>query len=383
MGAPLLFYSAWGLGYHNQEAEAKAGALARAGWDVVYVPGIGVRNPRLRTLPKALNLVTERFGRPGRPGAEPPAGVRTASLFVLPPRQLPALRIGNQRWVERQLRVAIPEWSAAVAWVRWPTPELVAALDRLQPRGVVYECLDAYHHTPGVTGRWAHRHAAAERRLVAMASATVCPSAALADHLRTLHGDPQIVPHGVTLFPWRGPRPHEVRMQQAVLGFVGTLDYRLDVEVVRHLALARPVWTIRLIGPVQDGFDPSALEDLPNVTVEPAVPYTQLGETLGSFDVGIMPYVDDPIFRHMAPVKTLELLAAGRPVVARRSRALEEHLGVVAFARSPDDFLSEIETALEEDSEERAAARRAVAEANTWDRRHEAIVAIARRVAGR
>lgn len=369
----MLFYSAWPLGYHNVEAERKAGGFAQDGYDVVYVAGIGIRNPRPYNLVKLRDRVGRfvRSGRDGEAGAPPPPGVRSAAVLVVPPRQLPPVRRRNAAWLERQLRRAIPDWSDAVAWIRWPTPELVDALSRLRPAATVYECVDAHHHGPGITGRWAEIHEAAERELVSLSGAVVVPGETLAERFRAWGADVRIVPHGVDLFDWREPQPRGGR--PAVLGFVGTLDYRLDLAVLRRVAEAHADWRLRLIGPAQEGFEPGVLGDLPNVSFEPPVPHTRLGETLAGFDVGLMPYVDDDVYRAMTPVKTLELMAAGRPAVARPSPALEPYSDLLYLASDADRFVVQTERALAEDSAELARRRRAVAEEGTWDRRMAAL----------
>lgn len=374
----LLFYSAWGLGYHNVEAERKAVALAEDGWDVVYVAGVGIRNPRLRTAGKAVDRLRAALRDRGSATPEPDQRLRTTGLLVVPPRQLAPLRRLNGRLIERSLLAAVPDWSRSLAWVRWPTPELVDVLERAPPAAVVYECVDSHHLSPGVTGRWRPIHDDAERRLVALSPITVVPGEALAEHL---HGqgaaDVRIVPHGVDLFGRTPPRPREERLAHPVLGFVGTLDYRVDQYLVQHLAIARPHWAIRMIGPLQEGFDPSVFAGLPNVTVEPPVAHERLGELLAEFDAGLMPYRADRNFRHMVPVKNLELLAAGRPAVARASPALLRYQGLVSFANTPDEFLAEIDAALKSDTPELATRRREAAEQESWGRRLAEITAIA------
>lgn len=359
---PLLFYAAWPLGYHNVEAERKAVRLAREGYDVVYVTGVGTRNPRPSRLPKLVDRVTRKLG--GGAGAvtagEP--GLRTAALAVLPPRQVDAVRALNERWLERQLRGAITGWEQAVAWVRYPTQELVPALRRLRPALVVYESVDANHLSPGL-GAWRRRFEAAERDLVELADLVVVPGEVLAERYRSWGTPVRILPHGVELGEWRQERGRKGR---PTLGFIGSLDYRVEVATIRHIALARPDWDIQLIGPVQDGFEPRALSGLANVSVAPPVPSGAVARLSAGFDVGLLAYFDHDHFRHMVPVKALELLAAGTPVVGRWSRALDELSTWVRFAASPDEYVAQIEAALAEDSPELARGRRAEAERHSW-----------------
>jgi glycosyltransferase involved in cell wall biosynthesis len=369
----MLFYSDWPLGYHNQEAERKARAFARDGYDVVYVAGVGVRNPRLSSAAKVLDRVSRKVrdrapaAAPSAAAAEPAEGLRSAGLLVAPPRQVPAVRRANVRWVERQMRAAIGDWPRAVAWIRHATPELVDALDALAPAVTIYESVDAHHVTPGMTGIWRESFERAERALVERADAVVVTSRSLAPRFEAWGADVRFITHGVDLFPFSPGRTRA--RDELVAGFVGVLDIRLDQAVLRHIASQRPGWRLRLVGPVENGFDPAAYSDLPNVSIEAPIPHSEVGARLAEFDVGLMAYADLPVYQHMSPLKNLELLAAGKPAVARPTPALEPYGDMVRFAETPEEFVTQLEQAVAEDSPERAAARRARAEANTWDSR--------------
>lgn len=368
MSRPLFFYSAWPLGYHNPEAERKALGLAGAGYRVVYTAGIGMRNPRPSSARKLVDRGRRKLrARAGAPFARPGPALETAALVVAPPRQLAPVRRLNVAWVERQLRACLSPWDEAVAWIRYPTPELVAALPRLRPAAVVYESVDADHLTPGVTGRWTGVFADAERALVDQADAIVVPGEALAERFRPLHPNVKVIPHGVDLPPPSDGEPWS--QGRVTVGFVGRLDYRLDVPILRRVASAHSDWLIKLVGPVGEGFDPGALADLPNVSFEPAIPHERVAETVASFRVGIMPYYDHPHYRYSSAFKGLEVLAAGRPAVARPSAALHAFSDHMYFANTPEEFVTELERAIDEDSPARARARRAAAEASTWNRR--------------
>jgi glycosyltransferase involved in cell wall biosynthesis len=292
--------------------------------------------------------------------------------MVAPPRQLAWTRRMNSRWIGRQLRRLLPNLEEAVAWVRWPTPEVVAALEADRPAFVIYECVDPYEVSPGVRGTWAPIFAEAERRLIAMADLVVTPAEALGDRLRESASRVVVIPHGVDteLFSIREQRPERSGIE---IGFAGTLDYRLDTEALIALATADPSWRLRLVGPVHEGFEPGVFERFPNVTVEGPVPHELVGEIVAGFDVGILPYVLEAphyLYEYTDPIKASELLAAGRPIVARRNRALDRLASGIYFADSPSEFVAQVRRALAEDGSERSRARRAlIATDGTWEAR--------------
>ncbi len=283
----------------------------------------------------------------------------------------------NRRWVEAQTGRAVPDWDRSLAWVRWPTPELVDVLARRRPAAVVYESVDAYHLLPEWTERWLAIHERAERQLVDIADVVVVSGEILADRYREWGADVRVIPHGVDLFDWGPPRADRAA---AVLAFIGTLDFRLDVGVVRGIAQARPQWRVRLIGPVQRGFRPDTVGDLPNVSVEDPVPHARVGEVLSAVDAVITPYSQAHSGPALTPVKALEALAAGRPLVSRPLAGLVPYGDVVSFATSADEFVEVLDRVLADDDLDAARRRRAVAEANSWDVRLRQVVDVAEEV---
>lgn len=377
MSTELLLYGGYPLGYHNVECERKALAFQAVGMDVIYTTGVGLRDPRPSSLGKAAGILASKVGARvrGPSGAAGPTSLHEVPLVVSPPRSRGPMPALNARWLERQLRRHLHRPEHAVFWVRYPSPELVAALDRLAPLGIVYECLDAMHESPGTSGRWRERFDVAERALVERADVVVVPQEGLAQRFRSWGADVRIIPHGVDLFPSHHV-PREGRSVDAVIGFVGTLDYRLDIGILETIARARPRWTLRLHGPRSEGFDPRPLHDLDNVVIGPPVPYDELGATLSAFDVGILPYFDDAFYLGMSPVKNLELLAAGLPVVARPAPALEPFADFVRFASTSQAFLDQLEAAIASDTVEEAEARRARAGQWTWTQHHTTLIAL-------
>ena len=223
-----------------------------------------------------------------------------------------------------------------------------------------------------MTGIWRGIFECAERRLVEQADVVVVTNAPLADRFLSWGADVRHVPHGVDLFPWRPRTPG----RPIVLGFVGVLDGRLDVPVLRHVATARPYWHIRLVGPVERGFDPAAVHDLTNVSVEPPVPHHRVGTVLEQLDLGLLAYADLPAYAGGFPLKLLELFAAGRTAVARPNATMDDIADLLFFASTPEEFLAQAERALADDDIATAHRRRAAAEGRSWKQTTDCLEAI-------
>jgi glycosyltransferase involved in cell wall biosynthesis len=153
---------------------------------------------------------------------------------------------------------------------------------------------------------------------------------------------------------------------------LGVIDFRLDVDLIEHLATRRPDWSLALVGLVKGDAPLARLQALPNVHVLGFKPMEQLPGYLKRMDVCLVPYALNEYTHHIFPLKLYDYMAAGKPIVASDMAELREDDGNgYTIAHSPDEFISAIEKAMDEDTPERAAARRELARQNTWDHRVE------------
>lgn len=162
------------------------------------------------------------------------------------------------------------------------------------------------------------------------------------------------------------------RMPKPIVGAICVVDSaRFDPALLARMAQLRPDWTIAVLGPVREGVDLSVLRPYPNVRMMDNRPLEQMPAYLKGFDVAIVPYALNDATRGIYPMKLQEYLAAGKPVVSPRLPECAALRDVVYFSGSHDDFVANVERALQEDSPQNAAARREVARQNSWDHRIE------------
>lgn len=154
------------------------------------------------------------------------------------------------------------------------------------------------------------------------------------------------------------------------LGFIGSIDDRLDRDLLNYLADVRPHWQFILVGRVQPDVDFSQLEARPNVHFLGYQPYESLPEILREIDVCLAPYRLTELTQSCWPLKVMEYLATGKPVVATPLESLLPLGETIPLAATPDQFLQAIETGLA-DPQRGREARRAIAQSNTWDSRVE------------
>jgi glycosyltransferase involved in cell wall biosynthesis len=145
----------------------------------------------------------------------------------------------------------------------------------------------------------------------------------------------------------RFPKPAELaNLRGPILGYYGVIDERMDLDLLNTLAEQRPHWQIVLIGPVVK-IDPADLPQAPNLHYIGMRSYEQLPAYLAHFDVALIPFARNEATRYLSPTKTLEYMAAHKPIVSTPIHDVEALYGsVVAIGETADDFIAHIDDVL-------------------------------------
>jgi glycosyltransferase involved in cell wall biosynthesis len=189
----------------------------------------------------------------------------------------------------------------------------------------------------------------------------VClPSAVDASHyaMRRATGDAAAMERSAALQPDASPR----------LGFFGVIDERLDLDLVACLADADPKWQIVMVGPVVK-IDPAALPRRANLHWLGQQPYAMLPQLVAGWDVCLMPFALNESTEFISPTKTLEYMAAGKPVVSTPVHDVRAMFGdVVAIAATAESFIAACRAALAESDDAEWQDEKAAREAAMQDR---------------
>jgi len=134
-----------------------------------------------------------------------------------------------------------------------------------------------------------------------------------------------------------------------VIGYLGTIQHRFDVELLEYLAKNNPKKSFVLAGPIWKLDVRKRLEKYKNIYLTGRIPYSQAPDYVNSFDVAIIPHKIDKFIESTYSLKLLEYLSCGRPVVTTPTPDTEKFKDVIYRAGDYEDFNQKINLALRED----------------------------------
>ncbi len=165
-----------------------------------------------------------------------------------------------------------------------------------------------------------------------------------------------------------GPNTLLEGLRHPIIGFYGGIADWFDLDLMIHIARARPACTFVLIGGVF-GLDLAELEALPNVHLCGQQPYERMPQYLYHFDVCIIPFKLNEVTRATDPVKFYEYISWGKPVVSVNLPELDQYRDFLYLAADKEEFALKIDAALQERDPELVGRRKELARANSWRHR--------------
>ncbi|MGX2031083.1 FAD-dependent oxidoreductase [Methylocaldum gracile] len=163
--------------------------------------------------------------------------------------------------------------------------------------------------------------------------------------------------------------PEQADLPRPRLGFFGVIDERIDLPLLDAMARTRPDWQLMMVGPVAK-IDPAELPRHPNLHYFGQRSYEELPAFLAGWDLCLLPFARNDSTRFISPTKTLEYMAAEKPIVGTPIADVAGPYGeIVHLGDSVEQFVTACDRALTEgdDRTRRSEAMRKVLRNTSWD----------------
>jgi UDP-galactopyranose mutase len=260
----------------------------------------------------------------------------------------------------------------AVAW--FYTPCALPLLEAVDADVVVYDCMDELSAFRGAPPELVER----ERELFARADVVFTGGPSLFAAKRERHANVHCFPSSVdaahfaqALSHAMDEHPEQAGLARPRLGYYGVIDERIDLELLAHMAAARPEWQIVMVGPVTK-VDPAHLPKAANIHYFGQRAYADLPAFLSGWDVCLLPFALNEATRYISPTKTLEYMAAEKPIVGTPIRdVVDPYSHCVGIGRTAEEFVAHCDESLHRSGAARQLEierMRAVLAETSWDR---------------
>lgn len=157
-----------------------------------------------------------------------------------------------------------------------------------------------------------------------------------------------------------------IPIKKKIVGYIGSLtSMRLDIKLIRDIAISMPHIAIVLVGPEDGEFRKSELHELRNVYFLGNKQESELANYVKHFDVCINPQLINELTIGNYPRKIDEYLALGKPTVATLTETMKTFKQHVYLGKTSNDYLVAINKSLA-DTKEKQDARIEFATSHTW-----------------
>jgi glycosyltransferase involved in cell wall biosynthesis len=256
-----------------------------------------------------------------------------------------------------------------VQWFYTPmaAPAMIGAFGE---QAIVYDCMDELSKF-----RFAPRELIdREKLLMSEADVIFAGGFRLSQSKAQHHSNVHFFGCGVDVAHFEKARCADTEVPQAlaafdgrVAGYYGVIDERIDYGLLAHLAASLPDTSIVMVGPVVK-VAPAELPQAPNIHWLGQQDYSELPAIVKAFDVCLMPFALNEATEYINPTKTLEYMAAGKPIISTAvSDVVRNFTPVVSVAYSAGEFAAFVKQALDAPDDELIARGMDQARSNSWE----------------
>lgn len=257
---------------------------------------------------------------------------------------------------------------SAVSTVWMYSPSFLPALDALTTDTLVYDCMDELSLFRGAPPALV----AQEQQLLARADVVFTGGRSLYEAKQPYHDRVYCFPSSVDREHFARALDPSLSLPEAIahiptpiVGYFGVIDERVDLRLLDDTAALRPSVHFVMIGPlakIGEG-------DLPrraNIHYLGMRDYADLPQYLRAFAVAMMPFALNDATKFISPTKTLEYMAAGKPIISTAVRdVVREYADTVAIVATAEAFAQAIDAALSPGAQ--APDYQAILDRTSWD----------------
>lgn len=217
-------------------------------------------------------------------------------------------------------------------------------LEPLHFETTVYDCMDELSLFKGAPAHLINQ----EKYLMANADIIFTGGKSLYESKKQLHNNVHCFPSSVDQSHFAQALdgiaiPDDIaNLQSPIVGYYGVIDERINLELLHEAAKKLPCVSFVMIGPLAK-IEESDLPKEPNIHYLGMKSYNELPHYLKAFDIAMMPFALNDATKYISPTKTLEYMAAGKPIISTKIiDVVRDYSICVSLIETADEFCEAI-----------------------------------------
>ncbi len=264
------------------------------------------------------------------------------------------------------------QWEQPILW--FYSAAFGDLADQIPHSLLVYDCMDELSAFKGAP----QSLIAQEKRLLAEADVVFTGGKSLYEAKKLLSNRVHCYPSSVDSVHFeQALRPSTIvpadmqDIAHPIVGYYGVIDERIDYELLGAVARQNPEVSFVMIGPVVK-VDPADLPKADNLYYLGGKSYAELPSYLKGFDVAMMPFALNESTKFISPTKTLEYIAAQKPIISTPIYdVVRDYELVIPIVETAEQFTTALGNFLRADDVQREAQLgkyKTILQAVSWDK---------------
>ncbi len=234
---------------------------------------------------------------------------------------------------------------------------------------VIYDCMDELSLFKGASPQLITQ----EKFLMAEAHIVFTGGKSLYDSKKNCHSNVHCFASSVDRYHFEKAQgdieiPEDIKhIKKPVVGYFGVIDERIDLELLHETARLLPEVGFVMIGPLAKITE----EDLPrekNIYYLGMKSYNDLPNYIKAFDIAMMPFALNDATKFISPTKTLEYIAAGKPIISTAIKdVVSEYSHCIPIVYTAGEFADKINQIWRVHQEDHSAEYNDILEKTSWD----------------
>jgi glycosyltransferase involved in cell wall biosynthesis len=266
--------------------------------------------------------------------------VISPTLHVLQPN------VKDIEWIAVILPKYVKNKTIPIGW--FYSASFSPLLEHFDFETVVYDCMDELSLFKGAPAHLINQ----EKYLMANADIIFTGGKSLYESKRQFHTNVYCFPssvdeeHFAQALNGIAVADDIANLPSPIVGYYGVIDERIDLQLLQESAKKLPNISFVMIGPLAKIED----ADLPkehNIHYLGMKSYNELPSYLKAFDIAMMPFALNDATKYISPTKTLEYMAAGKPIISTKIKdVVRDYSQSISLIENADEFCDAIKSLL-------------------------------------